>query len=106
MKGWILTVPAIGDSSVREVNTANIYPLLYDGVKGYIEQVPLFTRFEWSGIMRECVAFCNEEGKIKNLPVNERATAMWIKAANKHVGDVLVGDVLVVWGDKEFMRDL
>jgi DNA mismatch repair protein MutH len=41
-------------------------------VGGYIEKVPGFTRFEG----RNCYAFANEEGKLKQLPLNSKATAV------------------------------
>lgn len=44
--------------------------------------------------------FCNEEGKLKGLEFNRRATALWYAAdpAVRLNGDVLVGSVIVAGG--------
>ena len=41
---------------------------------------------------------CDEEGKLKNKPLNEKATDLW---SGKNSGDVIVGDV-VICVKKEF----
>jgi hypothetical protein len=82
-----------------------------------IEQVPYFDRVAVSGEAMPCVAFCGENGKSKNLRINRRATALWRAAISQHNDiptamspmlrdDVLVGDVVIVTGDKEFMESL
>jgi hypothetical protein len=58
-------------------------------VGGYIEAVA----FE------DLILYCNEEGKIRGLPANARATALWHHLAGGPTGDVLMGDVLVVGRD-------
>ena len=76
---------------------------LHRAVGGYIEIVPSFK--VWRG--RPCVAFCNEDGKRLRLPVNRMATAAWETAAGCSVApDYLCGDVLVLTGDRAFMRRL
>jgi hypothetical protein len=49
----------------------------------------------------------NEEGKLKNLPYNNRATLEWGKCTGQGGSDHLVGDVVVLTGNarKRFMRD-
>lgn len=42
-------------------------------VGGLIEQVPHFTKYDG----KKCIAWCNEEGRIKGLPVNPKATSLW-----------------------------
>lgn len=82
-----------------------------------IEQVPYFNRVAVSGEVVPCVAFCGENGKAKNLPVNRRATLVWRVALSQRNDipplmatvlreDVLVGDVVIAVGDKEFMEAL
>lgn len=44
-------------------------------VGGYIEIVPHFTRY---GAHRRATAYCNEEGKLHGLPLNEKATKAWL----------------------------
>lgn len=77
---------------------------------GYLERIPYFTRFEFGGEFHDCVAFCDEHGKIRGLPLNERATAAWLLAQAGNlpdpINDVLVGPVLVIIGDEEFMEAL
>lgn len=78
---------------------------LQSRVGGYIEAVPGFSRFfDYDG-PTPCVAFCDEEGKIKGLPVNPFATEFW-RADRPGGGDVLVGMVVIVTGDDEFMGAL
>lgn len=57
---------------------------------GFIEIIPNFNSY--SG--RPCVAFCDEEGKIKGLKVNEEASMLW-----KVNHDYLVGPVAILIGD-------
>jgi hypothetical protein len=74
---------------------------------GYIQVVP-----KWQQLPdgRKCVAFCDEDGRMKGLPVNDAATALWHDEL-KRGGlsgefDVLRGPVLCVSGDAAFMRAL
>jgi hypothetical protein len=78
---------------------------------GWLELVPGFTsirfgRHEWL----DCVAFCDEEGKLKNLAINEDATMHWRLALNRdrqaRNSDYLVGPIVVLAGDAEFMKSL
>jgi hypothetical protein len=85
---------------------------------GWLEAVPGFTTLPWGGIVMDCVAFCDEEGKLKNLPHNQVATDLWEqslrrKGVNLYAPhpfraepDYLVGPIAVVFGDREFMEKL
>ena len=85
-------------------------------VGGDIELVQGFTTVGYGGTVLDCVAFCNEHGKLDHLPVNQQATLFWARAlsrlgielhgADKIPKDWLVGNVAVVFGDREFMREL
>lgn len=44
--------------------------------------------------------FMNEEGKLHNLPINERATEIWL-ANFPNFPDVIVGDVVIAGGTDE-----
>ena len=76
---------------------------------GWLEAVP-----GWQTLTSRnpvpCVAFCDEEGKLKGMPVNEIATLLWHAALDrdgiKLMHDVLVGDVVLLTGDAAFMRSL
>ena len=71
-------------------------------IGGYLERVPMWQRFNGA----ECVALCDEEGKIKEKPVNVAATVEWQRAQSLPVDDVLVGTVVVLTGDDAFMQSL
>lgn len=72
---------------------------LQAGVGGYIEAIPGFRTFRHDGKNHEVFAFCNE---LKDLPLNDRATFAW--HSNRRSRDVLVGDIVIVFGDEEFMQ--
>jgi hypothetical protein len=61
-------------------------------VGGFIEHVPLWDTIDG----RPCIVYCNEEGKINNLPVNIIATDMWWRAARRNMNDVLCGHVICI----------
>ena len=78
---------------------------------GYIEAVPHFRTIKIEGRLRPCWAICDEDGKLKNLPYNDMATAIWNEAFHRLHGistypDYLVGDVAVLYGDRKFMEAL
>lgn len=89
---------------------------LQAAVGGRIETVPYFDHIRVNGERREAVAFCNEEGKVKGLPVNRQATLIWAQVLDNNgmtirdehgdFLDMLVGPVIVLYGDEEFMRAL
>jgi hypothetical protein len=77
---------------------------LQDLVGGHIERVRHFDRLEG----RPCVAFCREEGELLGLPFNRIATVLWrlyLGISMKHMPDVLVGDIVIIQGDEESLRD-
>jgi len=86
-------------------------------VGGYLEQVPGFLTIGYAGTVMTCVAFCNEYGKLDKLPVNEPATLCWERALRRQglnllddktntPKDWLVGNIAVLFGDREFMEAL
>lgn len=84
------------------------YEFLFQAVGGYIELVPEFDTY----LHQRCIVWCNEEGKLKEMPVNHRATLAWNDAvggrllpAGQPPLDVLVGDILVITGDDEILND-
>lgn len=102
MKGKVFAVMTTGETKETEVNDPNLLPLLREIVEGHIEAVPFFDTYK----KMRCVAFCNEEGKLDSLPVNELATLLWYQACGRVVDDVLVGNIAVVTGDEEFLRNI
>jgi hypothetical protein len=77
---------------VREAEKAPRLQELQDICDGYIEAVPHWVEHEG---MR-CVVYCNEEGKMRDLPLNRRATLLWYAALGTPVDDVLCGDIAIV----------
>lgn len=76
---------------------------LHDAVGGYLELVPMFTRLGET----PCVAFCHEEGKLVNLPVNHLANMLWAESLGfMPDNDVLVGPIAIVTGDDAFLGSL
>lgn len=74
---------------------------------GLIEVVSFLRKVVIEGASRPCIAFCDEEGKLKHLSFNEAATKLWVDALGGHpLTDVLVGPVVVCVGDTEFLRSL
>jgi hypothetical protein len=53
-----------------------------------------------------CVAFCNEDGKRLDLPVNWLATGLWHDAEGGGYEDYLVGAIVVISGDSKLMDEL
>lgn len=76
---------------------------LQAAVGGHIEVVPLFTKYNGA----ECVAFCNEEGKLENLAPNLFAQMLWEHAVGGPIADdFLVGPIAIIEGDEELLRAL
>jgi Domain of unknown function (DUF3846) len=83
-------------------------------VGGDVEAVPFFRSIALGLEVVKCVAFCDEDGKMKNLEMNTLATNLWREAAMRLPGvkrqfrqeDFLVGPVIVVAGDDDFMATL
>lgn len=108
MKGEMIIISQNGgvirrDITSEEYDTQNgkLLKALQDAVGGYVEMVPRFYKFG----DKNCVAFCNEEGKIMDNPklrINCLATELWLEQ-NKLGGDVLVGNVVILSGDDEFL---
>jgi len=92
--GQVIVIPAndAEEVRVRETDTQPGLQELQDIVNGYIEAVPHWEQHDG----RPCVVYCNEEGKLRELPINMRATVAWYLALGSQVDDVLVGDIAIV----------
>jgi hypothetical protein len=86
-------ITAAGDISHKESGETNLAEM-QKLVGGYVQEVPLFGRYKGQA----CQAYCNEEGKLRNLPVNETATRLWKEQVPGHRGDLLVGDIVILTG--------
>lgn len=118
MRGsMIIFHPSKPEPELREFDRPLTGQELHNVVGGYIEVVPGFRTVAYCGVVLDCVAFCNEDGKRDKLPLNEFATLAWGRACHRSgLGELyqpdgipkdwLVGDIAVVFGDREFMREL
>jgi hypothetical protein len=113
MQGTMLVISPDGEVKRTALTAEPELETLQDAVGGWLEQVPYFLTMETLDGLQPCIAFCNEEGKLsrpKPLPVNELATAHWAAAqtrAGVDLDDVLVGNIVVIYGDEilRAMRD-
>ncbi|MGI9251292.1 MAG: DUF3846 domain-containing protein [Pseudohongiellaceae bacterium] len=99
MQGRLIIIQADGLVLTRSIDNPPSLETMQASVEGHIELIPAFNRFRGF----DCVAFCNEEGKLQGLPVNQVATDFWYRAAGGPHDDVLVGNVLIVVGDRDFL---
>jgi hypothetical protein len=126
MHGYLIIFPVDGPSVVTELTKPPPLTQLQDAVGGFIEVVPHFTTLEWvGGEPVPCLAYCDEEGKLNDKPVNRGATWLWHQATlritdedGKHpfprglldshgkLVDILVGNICVVTGDAKLMARL
>jgi hypothetical protein len=103
VRGLLTIIPVSGAVSSKELAAPPALKALQAGVGGYIQLVPYFLCYEGE----PCIAFCDEEGKLNGLPVNERATALWHMLEPRFIRqDVLVGPIVIITGDQELMRAL
>jgi len=104
-----------GDDQLTAVNFDR--PLTLEQLKagldeGYLEAVPMFNTIAVEGVVHRCVAFCDEDGIRKELPVNMLATGLWLAACGRAgmrslpQAYGLLGPVVIVYGDQEFMAEL
>jgi hypothetical protein len=75
-------------------------------VGGYIEPVPLLHHYVTRAGLRPCIAYCNEDGRLVGLPVNATATGMWSESVPQLRHQPLLGTIVVLTGDAEFMESL
>lgn len=114
MRGTALIFrPGKSEPEIVRFTQAPGLDFLQAAVGGYIEVVPHFDNIRHGEVVERCVAFCNEHGKLNRLPVNRAATEAWERAVPTGLRgplgywlDFLVGDVVVLFGDREFMAEL
>ncbi|HEY1878292.1 MAG TPA: DUF3846 domain-containing protein [Caulobacteraceae bacterium] len=104
MRGVLTIIPVQGAVSSKELAAPVALKDLKDGIGGgYVEAVPSFKAYQGE----RCVAFCDEDGKRKQMPVNQRATLLWHAMRPEFIGrDVLVGPVVIITGDRELLEEL
>lgn len=104
MIGHMVVINPDGSIIKTKLTVAPSYALLKKALNGgYIEMVPLFNTYEDN----DCIVYCDEEGKIKGLPYNQKATMEWIKSQLKNyhrtIDDLLFGPIIILYGDQSFM---
>ena len=103
MNGAIVIIQANGHTTIRTLDRTPDLDDLQAAVGGSIQLVPLFERYYG----KPCAVFCDEEGKLKGLPVNVRATREWYRAMGvTSADDVLCGAVAIVTGDRALLEAL
>lgn len=111
MKGTLTKISEAGLETTVHLDRAPTLADLQERVDGYIEVIPGFDTFRPAGpqgVKAPCVAFCNEEGLLRGFTLNHLATHLWVQCHGPHVvrDGGLVGPIVVVQGDAEFMGAL
>lgn len=102
MKPYMVVLQARGGEQRTDLTEVPDYLVLKAALNGgMLQLVPYFRRYNGS----PCVAFCDEEGKIKKLPVNLKANTEWVEQIGL-IDDVLVGPIVIVCGNDKFLDKL
>jgi hypothetical protein len=102
VKGTIITLPCSGSRLAAPIDRLpTLDPLrVAVGVRD-IELVPGFDTIEQGGSVMPCVAFCEEDAKLKRRPINKDATILWdaallragypglLKPGEKRIADIM-----------------
>ena len=106
----MVTILTSGATRITALDRSPDFTQIKDEIGGgFLEPVPFFDTVMIKGEVRRCVAFCDEDGKLKNLDFNPGATLLWKSAqvrSRRGVNDVLVGPVAIVFGDDELLEAL
>lgn len=95
---YIVTIAPDGKIDTTEQNKCPTIFQLQQAVGGYCERVPHWR--QWDN--KDCVALFDEDGKMKDLPINETATGFWIAEASRQrfaISDVIRGPVVIITAD-------
>jgi hypothetical protein len=90
----VIIIPPGGEPAEERVISQDLQNL-QSLVGGYIEAVS--TMYDEGGVP-QAIFWCNEEGKLRDLPVNSRATALWYAIEGGPTGDYLSGTVILSGG--------
>lgn len=106
MIGTMIVIEADGRRSERALRNTPPLADLQRAVGGDLQLVPAFRRVAHASGMQKCFVLCNEHGKYMNLPINLEANRLWQLSAGEPLDDILVGPVVILFGDAEFMAAL
>jgi hypothetical protein len=102
-KNYLIIVrPDSRNIAIEEIVEPPPVARLQELVEGFIELVPYFKTI-WG---RTCVAFCNEEGKLKGMAPNAAAQYLWVAAIGGQPGDHLCGPIVILAGTRAFLDKL
>lgn len=93
----IIIIQPNGDRSFKKQDATPNCDTISELIGGLLEIVPHFDRFG----SNSCVAFCDEEGKLKGLKLNGAATYLWWSCM-AHEGfrpDTLHGPLVIITAD-------
>lgn len=112
MRGTMIVIPVEGDPIATPLREPPTLDQLKEAVEGHIEVIPYFNTVIYGDVVMDCIAFCNETGKLKELPPNQSATRVWAMSIERITGskqtlkDILVGNIAIVFGDRELMEQM
>jgi hypothetical protein len=91
-----------GTISIRNLDAAPDHKELHTAIGGYLELIPYLNNYKG----QRCIAYCDEDGKMKGKPLNITACNLWDAAlkGRSRAGDFLVGTIVILTGDREFME--
>lgn len=98
---YMITIKTNGDIKCDIITKIPDYLTLKSGLdNGLLEIVPMLNTF----LGRDCIAFCDEEGKLKNLPPNKKAQEYWEAAYGRKITvDHLVGPIVIIVGPRSWL---
>jgi hypothetical protein len=135
-KGFLLTIPVKGLTTIERIGTAvDIGGTIQACLDGDMQLVPHLDQADLSVLFfadhhaadaveacvfarERCIAFCDEQGISKGLPMNHRATVLWAQrlvqkgmASIDETGhvpmlDVLKGPIVLIVGNDALHKEL
>lgn len=115
MQGILHIIPANPGSAPRVIPLERpvTQEEIQDAVGGPIGFIANFDTITQDGTVSLCYAFCDEQARYRERPLNRAATTLWSQALVRRFGagqaelpEVLLGSVVVITGDSEFMEAL
>jgi len=100
----IVIKPDVKDWEIQVLISIPKLDVLKTGLDGgLLEVVPRFNNF----MGRDCVVFCDEEGKLKGLKHNNVAHWLWEQSYGRSItNDYLVGPIVIIVGSSSFLAQL
>ena len=86
MRGTMITIGTDGGVEAVHLREPPKLEDLQKAVGGSLELVPYWSDYFHEGALHRCLVYCNEEGKIKNLPPNPKAQTLWERSFGRPLG--------------------